>query len=99
MMNANEVFNAADVAIMAARKFGVRFKVKDTGLILEARKAPPPAIMAALAAQRANIMASLKATPSRPAAEDWLLYYRKRVVAEEVLEGLSFEQASVKAFE
>jgi hypothetical protein len=99
MMNTYEVFTAADVAITAARQHGVQFKVKDRGLVLEARKVPPAPIMEALNAQKAHIMASLKPMSSKPAAEDWLVFFRKRVIAEEIFNGLSVEQARVQAFE
>ena len=99
MMNAHEVFTAADVAITAARQHGVQFKVKDRGLVLEARKVPPAPIMEALNAQKAHIMESLKPMSSKPAAEDWLVFFRKRVIAEEIFNGLFVEQARVLAFE
>lgn len=99
MMNTYEVYTAADVAITAAREHGVQFKVNDRGLVLEARKAPPAAIMEALNAQKAHIMASLKTMSSRPAAEDWLVFFRKRVIAEEIYNGLTIEQSLAKAFE
>ena len=90
---------SAAETIGAARALGIRFSIEGEDLVLEAASAPPVAVLASLALEKAGIMALLKSGMVTWQADDWVTLFNERVAISEIEGGLDRLVAEINAFE
>lgn len=94
----NRFLNAA-AAIRAARRAGVRIKVKGDRLVLTAPAPPPPEVIEALAKLKSEVVHILhKAAGDGWTADDWRVRYEERAAVAEYDNGLPRPQAEAVAY-
>ena len=86
-------------ALRMARENGVRLSIEDTDLILDADREPASRVLETLRRHKAGIVALLTAAEGDWTAEDWGVFYDKRVGIAEFDGGQTRAEAEVLAFE
>lgn len=90
---------SATETIGAARALGIRFSVDGDDLVLEARSAPPVALLNRLAEAKSDILALLKSGMVMWGAGDWQSLFEERVAIAELEGNFGHLDAELIAFE
>jgi hypothetical protein len=85
-------------ALKAARAAGVELALDGDDLVLKAASAPPAAVLDALSRHKAEIMVRLRPAEDGWSAEDWQVFFEKRVGIVEFDGGLPHPEAEAQAF-
>src|SRR5262249_12253479 len=90
---------SASEALRLARAAGIIIQVDGDELVLEAKLAPPPGVVAELALNKPSILALLRSGVGAWSADDWQAYFDERASILEHEAGLSRAESERHAFE